>query len=38
MTALYVHNRSPHNILRNMMLEEAFTGVKREVGHLYLGV
>jgi transposase InsO family protein len=33
MTAVYVQNRSPHKILKNMTLEEAFTGVKPEVGH-----
>jgi hypothetical protein len=33
MTAVYVHNRSPHKTLRNMMPEEAFTEVKPEVGH-----
>jgi hypothetical protein len=33
MTVVYVQNRSPYNILKNMTLEEAFTGVKPEVGH-----
>ena len=33
MTIVYVHNRSPHQILKNMTLEEAFTGVKPEVGN-----
>jgi transposase InsO family protein len=33
MTAVYVQNRSPHKILKNMTPEEAFTGVKPEVGH-----
>jgi hypothetical protein len=33
MTAVYIQNRSPHKILRNMTPEEAFTGVKPEVGH-----
>jgi hypothetical protein len=33
MTAVYVQNISPHKTLRNMMPEEAFTGVKPEVGH-----
>jgi hypothetical protein len=33
MTAVYVQNISPHKTLRNMTLEEAFTGVKLEVGH-----
>ena len=39
MTVVYVQNISPHKTLRNMTLEEAFTEVKSEVGHLrYLGV
>jgi hypothetical protein len=33
MTALYVQNRSPHQILKNMTPKEAFTGVKPKVGH-----
>jgi hypothetical protein len=33
MTAVYVQNISPHKTLRNITLEEAFTGVKPEVGH-----
>jgi hypothetical protein len=33
MTAIYVHNKSPHQILKNMTLKEAFTRVKLEVGH-----
>jgi hypothetical protein len=33
MTAVYVQNISPHKTLRNMTLEEAFTGVKPKVGH-----
>jgi transposase InsO family protein len=33
MTVVYVQNKSPHQILKNMTLEEAFTGVKPEVGH-----
>jgi hypothetical protein len=33
MTTVYVQNRSPHQILKNMTPEEAFTGVKLEVGH-----
>jgi hypothetical protein len=33
MTTVYVQNRSPHQILKNMTPEEAFTGVKPEVGH-----
>jgi hypothetical protein len=32
MTAVYVQNISPHKTLRNMNHEEAFTGVKLEVG------
>jgi hypothetical protein len=39
MTAVYVQNRSPHQILKNITPEEAFTGVKPEIGHFrYLGV
>ena len=33
-TVVYVHNRCPHKIVKNMTLKEAFTGVKPEVGHL----
>jgi hypothetical protein len=33
MTIVYVQNRSPHKILRNMTTKEAFTGVKPKVGH-----
>jgi hypothetical protein len=33
MTAVYVQNRSPHQILKNMTHEEAFTRVNPEVGH-----
>jgi hypothetical protein len=33
MTAVYVQNRSPHQILKNITLEEAFTKVKPEIGH-----
>jgi hypothetical protein len=33
MTTVYVQNKSPHQILKNMTPEEAFTGVKPEVGH-----
>ena len=33
MTAVYVQNRSPHQTLRNMTPEEAFTGVNPKVGH-----
>jgi transposase InsO family protein len=32
-TAIYVQNRSPHKILKNITPEEAFTGVKPEIGH-----
>lgn len=31
---MYIHNRSPHYILGNKTSEEAFSGVKLEVGHL----
>ena len=33
-TIVYVQNKCPHKILKNMTPEEAFTGVKPEVGHL----
>jgi hypothetical protein len=33
MTAVYVQNRGPHQILKNMTPKEAFTGVKLKVGH-----
>jgi hypothetical protein len=33
MTVVYVQNISPHQILKNMTPEEAFTGVKPKVGH-----
>ena len=33
MTAVYVQNISPHKTIRNMTPEEAFTGMKPEVGH-----
>jgi hypothetical protein len=33
MTKVYVQNKSPHQILKNMTPEEAFIGVKPEVGH-----
>jgi hypothetical protein len=33
MTTVYVQNRSPHKIMKNMTPVEAFTGVKLEVGH-----
>ena len=39
MIVVYVQNISPHKTLRNMTPEEAFIGVKSEVGNLrYLGV
>ena len=34
MTVVYVQNRSPNNILKNMTLEEAFSGKKPSVEHL----
>ena len=33
-TNVYVHNRCPHKIVKNMTPKEAFTGVKLEMGHL----
>jgi transposase InsO family protein len=33
MTIVYVQNISPHQILKNITLEEAFTKVKPEIGH-----
>jgi hypothetical protein len=33
MTVVYVQNLSLHQILKNTTPEEAFTGVKPEVGH-----
>ena len=33
-TVVYVQNRCPHKIVKNMTPEEAFTKVKPEVGHL----
>jgi hypothetical protein len=33
MKAAYVHNRIPHQILKNITSEEAFTGVKSQIGH-----
>jgi hypothetical protein len=33
MTIVYVQNRSPHQILKNITPEETFTGVKPEIGH-----
>jgi hypothetical protein len=33
MTAVYVQNMSPQQILKNITPEESFTGVKPEIGH-----
>jgi hypothetical protein len=33
MTGVYVQNRSPHQISKNINPEEDFTGLKPEVGH-----
>ena len=33
-TAIYVQNICPHKVVKNMNLEEAFTGVKPEVSPL----
>ena len=33
-TIVYVENICPHKIVKNMTLEEAFIGVKPDVGHL----
>jgi hypothetical protein len=33
MTRVYVQNRSPHQVLKNITPEEAFTGVKPKIGH-----
>ena len=35
-TSVYVQNRCPHKIVKNMTPEEAFTGVKPEVGQLQI--
>ena len=35
-TNVYVQNRRPHKILKNMTSEEAFTRVNLEVGHLHI--
>jgi hypothetical protein len=32
-TTVYVQNMSPHQILKNITPEEAFTGVKPEIEH-----
>ena len=34
MTSIYVQNRSPHRILKDMTPEEAFSGKKPNVEHL----
>ena len=34
MASIYVQNRSPHHILKDMTLEEAFLGNKPNVEHL----
>jgi hypothetical protein len=34
MTVVYVKNRSPHHILKNMTLEESFSGKKPSVENL----
>jgi len=34
MTIVYVQNRSPHRILRNMTIEESFLGKKPSIEHL----
>jgi hypothetical protein len=36
MTTLYVQNRSPHQILKNITPEEAFTKVKPQIGHFII--
>ena len=33
-TVVYVQNRCSHKIVKNMTVEDSFTGVKPEVGHL----
>ena len=35
-TIVYVQNRFPHKIVKNMTPKEAFTGVKPEIGHLWI--
>ena len=35
-TVVYVQNKCPHKILKNMTLKEAFTRVNPEVGHLHI--
>jgi hypothetical protein len=36
MESVYVQNRSPHEILKNITPKEAFTGVKPEIGHFII--
>ena len=33
MTTIYVQNKSPHQILKNITSEEALTGEKPDIGH-----
>ena len=33
-TVVYVQKKCPHKVVKNMTPEEAFIGVKLEVGHL----
>jgi hypothetical protein len=33
-TTIYMHNKSPHIILGKKILEEVFSEVKPEIGHL----
>lgn len=33
-TTVYVQNKCPHRVVKDKTLEEAFTGVRPEVGHL----
>jgi hypothetical protein len=35
-TTLYVQNMSPHKVLEDKTLEEAFFGVKLEIGHFHI--
>jgi hypothetical protein len=37
-TAVYLQNRSPHRALGNVTPDEAFTGQKPQVGHVFLVV
>jgi hypothetical protein len=36
MKTIYVQNKSPHQILKNITPEEAFIGVKPEIGHFMI--